>query len=870
MFRRKRKMSDFGAEIEAHIQLEAERLQEQGLNDVDARAAAHRAFGNVLKTQERFFESGRWLWWDRFSRDVRYALRMLRKSPAFTAVAIVTMALTIGANAVVFSVLNGLILRPLNVPQAETLYQIAHAKDDSANQSYPNYIDLRDRQRSFDSIAAYTITAAGLNTGEVPAHVWVVQASGNYFDALKIQPHLGRFFHASDENGSNSAPYAVLSYEYWQNHFQCDRTVVGRVVLLNRHPFTILGVAPAGFYGTLLFFRPDFFVPMVNQEQLEGNDLNARGKRWVFELVGHLKAGVTPAQAVADLNSIGADLERAYPETAGQMAFRLTRPGLYGDFLGRPARAFVTGLMLLAGLILLAACANLGSLFAARAADRFREVALRLALGASRASVVRQFLTESLLLSLAGGAVGLWVSAALLRGLSVWQPLRRFPTLRLAVEPDASVYAVAVILALLSGLLFGLAPVRQMRQVDPYQIIKAGSSGRVGRRISFRDVLLGAQIAICALLVTASLVAVRGLVQSLHSDFGFEPENAMLVETDLKMAGYTGDRLPEMQKRMTETLQAIPGVAAVGQIDWPPLDQSFKAALVFTDQTADLRPSNAALTAMLLKISPEYFEAARTAMVAGRIFTRYDDQNAPPVAIVNQHFARKVLGSTEEAVGRFFKTPQGTRIQVVGIVEDGKYMSLTEEPKAAMFLPILQAPSSASWFVVRSDRGPEVAADIRNALRSLDAGLPVFLVTWHQELDGVFFTSRVATVSLGVLGGMGAMLSITGIFGMAAYSVSKRLKELGIRVALGAGRKEVLQAALGRAFKLLAAGSAAGVLLGILASQVLASIVYQATPRDPLVLTGVIFAMLFLGLLATWIPAQRALSIDPLKLLREE
>jgi hypothetical protein len=270
-------------------------------------------------------------------------------------------------------------------------------------------------------------------------------------------------------------------------------------------------------------------------------------------------------------------------------------------------------------------------------------------------------------------------------------------------------------------------------------------------------------------------------------------------------------------------------------------------------------------------ISPGYFRASRTALLSGRTFTWHDDKNSPRVAVVNREFARKLFGSATNAIGRYYKMPDGARVQVVGIVEDGKYNSLTEDPQPAMFLPILQAHSNQTWLVVRSKRNEQqLGAAITSKLRQLDAGLPVYTETRYQELDAMLLAPRVATVSLGVLGVMGAMLSITGIFGMAAYSVSKRLKELGIRIALGAQRKEVLQAALGRAFRLLAIGSAAGLLLGILASRVLAFIVYQATPRDPLVLTGVVLAMALLGLLATWIPAQRALSLDPLTLLREE
>ena len=474
--------------------------------------------------------------------DVRFGLRMLRKSPGFTAVAVGTLALGIGANALVFSVMNALILRPLNVPQPQSLYAIERrASFLDPSQSYPDYLDLRDRNRSFDSLAAFTITEAGLDTGQNATASWAEEVSGNYFDTLGIQPYLGRFFHGSDERGPNSAPYLVLAYGYWHVHFQDDPHVVGRTVGINKHPFTILGVAPLGFHGTLLFGAPDFFVPMVNQEQVEGsNTLNARGNRWVFMVMGHLKPGVTPAQAIADLNSIGAYFGKNYPKDDGQMTFTLARPSLYGDYLGRPIRAFVTALMLLAGLILLAACANLGSLFAARASDRAREIALRLALGSSRMRVLRQLFTEAILLSLMGGAVGLWGSVMLLGWLRAWQPVPRYP-MNLPLDPDFHVYLVALLLALASGFLFGAVPVRQVLRTDPYQIVKSGSSVNIGRRITVRDLLLAVQIAICAVLVTSSMVAVRGLVRSMHSNFGFEPRNAMLVDTDLNMSGYSGD-----------------------------------------------------------------------------------------------------------------------------------------------------------------------------------------------------------------------------------------------------------------------------------------------------------------------------------------
>jgi predicted permease len=822
------------------------------------------------------------IWWEfamnSLVQDVRYSWRTLLKSPGFSVTAVLTLAMGIGANAVVFSGVNSFLLRPLKVPEEESLYAVWRAKSSadpghgSASESYPDYVDLRDRNRSFADLAAYNVAVAGLDTGGHPSRVWIEESSGNYFDALKLQPYLGRLFHASDEHGPNSAPYIVLSYAFWHTHFQNDRGVVGRVVQVNRHPFTIIGVAPPGFHGTLQFFNPAFFTPLVNQEQFEGvNNLSARGTHdSVFMVMGHLKAGVSRTQAIADLNSIGKYLEENYPKDEGKMSFSLARPGLYGDYLGRPVQAFLTGLMLLAGLILLAACANLGSLFAARAADRSREVALRIALGASRRRILRHLFTEAVMISLAGGAVGLWSAVLLLRGLSAWQPFPRYP-IQALVMPEANVYGVALLLTLASGFLFGSVPVGQILRTNPYDVVKSGSTAKVRRRITARDMLLVGQIAICAVLITSSLVAVRGLARSLHSNFGFEPQNAMLVDTDLAMGGYSGEKLARMQKRMLDALGAIPGVEAVALTDWTPLGVGENDSLVFADRTTDLRPANSAESAYVLKISPEYFRVARTSLTSGRTFTWHDDKDAPRVAVINQEFARKVFGSVSGAMGGYFKKPDGTRVQVVGIAEDGKYDSLTEDPRSAMFLPALQWPASESRLIVRSNRDPEqLAPAIRSTLRGLDASLPLTISTWDKELDLPFFGARMATKSLGVLGVMGAMLAVTGIFGMAAYSVSKRMRELGIRIALGAQRTGVLRAALGRAFKLLALGSAAGLVLGILASRVLALVVYQATPRDPLVLVGVVLAMSLLGLVATWIPARRALSVDPLILLREE
>jgi predicted permease len=808
--------------------------------------------------------------------DIRLALRQLRKAPGFASTAVLTLALAIGANAIVFSVLNALILRPLKVPHPETLFMLerAYGSDTTPSESYPDYRDLRDRNRSFDSLVLYNIMGGvGLDTGHGnPSVVWPYTVSGNYFDALSVQPYLGRFMHASEEHGPNSMPEIVLSYALWHSHFNGDPGVLGRTVQINKHPFTIIGVARPDFRGTELFFAPDLWAPIVNSSQLtDFFSLEERGNHNAWA-IGHLKAGVTPTAATSDLNAIANSLAKTYPKSDDGLKFSLSRPGLAGNTLGRPTRAFMLGLMLLAGLILLAACANLGSLFAARAADRSREIAVRMALGSRVQLILRQLLTEAILISVAGGILGMAGAVVILRALSTWRPIPNIP-INIPVNPDVSTYALAFLLAVLSGLFFGLVPVRQILRSDPWQIIRSGSTTAGStRRFTLRDVLLGLQIAICSVLVTASLVAVRGLARSLQNNYGIQPKNVVLVKTDLKMAGYDGDKRVPMQKRMLEAAAAIPGVTAVGYGDRLPLSIGGGDSDVFKDTTADFRPTNAAADAQNFQVSPDYFRAAGTALLSGRSFTMHDDDKAPVVAVVNREFARKVFGSADKALGNHFKFWGGSqRAEVIGVVEDGKYQTLTEDTKPAMFFSFLQHPSSQTWLIVRSERDPQgVAAALQRSMRSLDPGLPLEIRTWNSELDSALFAARVATVSLGVLGLLGAMLAITGIFGMAAYTVSKRLRELGIRIALGADQRKVLGAALGRTFRLLAVGSIAGIILGVLATRVLSSIVYQATPKDPVILGGVILTMLCVGVVAAFVPARRALSVDPMILLRDE
>ena len=814
--------------------------------------------------------------------NVRYALRQLRRSPGFTFTVVLTLALGVGVNAVVFSVLNTLILRPLALPQAEQLQffnrvgaTVGNATS-SPSQSYPDYRNLRDGNHSFSAIVAYRFERAGVGTAGAVYQSWDTETSENYFDVLGVQPLLGRFFHPADAQGPNSMPYVVLSYAYWHARFNADPSIVGRTIEVNKHPMTVLGVAPRTFTGTELFFAPDLWVPLLQQQQLDGtSDLeNANHNTWA---IGRLKPGVSAQEAEADLNTIAHRLSAQYKEDEG-LAFRLSRPGLAGEFLGRPARAFLFGVTALAGLVLLAACANLGSLFAARASDRAREFAVRLALGASRMVLVRQLLAEAIAVSLMGGVAGLILAAGALHALSLWRPSHDFP-IQVGVHADARVAALALGLALASGIFFGLAPTRQIWSGSAYMIIKSGSAAGdvTGRRRwlnwTLRDLLLVVQIILCSVLVTSALVAVRGLSRSLHTSFGFQPEGVTLATFDLRMVGRNEEQSLAFQHRAIDAVAALPGISAVAFSNTTPLSLSNSDTDVFRDGTTDFRPSNAAADATYFDVSPGYFRTTQTRLLAGREFTWHDDRQAPLVIAVNQTFAHKVFGTTApaDALGRYFISGSRKRWQVVAVVDDGKYQSLTEDPSPAMFFPSAQRPDTDTVLLVRSAHAGSVdAAAIHQALVALEPSLPVQITPWPQALGLVLFPSVAASAALGVMGALAAMLAITGIFGMASYAVSKRLRELGIRMALGAQHREVLSAALGRPARLLVLGSVVGLALGAAAGKLLGHIVYQASSQDPVVLLGVVAAMALIALLASWLPARRALSIDPATLLREE
>jgi predicted permease len=856
-------------EIDAHLAALTDENIRGGMTVEEARRQARVKFGAVEAVREHYHAEEGLPWVETLLLDVRYALRILRKSPAFTTVALLTLMLGIGANVVVFSVLDAVLLRPLSLSDPQNLYQLRHQPWMSGRlltTSYPALEDFRWRNRTFSAIAGiYAYSHAGLSWRNVAIDIHGDEVTGNYFDLLGAQPELGRFFHEADEHGPNSAPYLVLSDALWRSAFHANPGIVGATVDLNQHPFTVIGVTSPQFHGTERFVWPDYWVPMVNQPQVEGwDDLHSRTAITVT-VIGRLKPGVTPRQATDDLNAIAAELGREYPATDDGQPLRLIHPGLIGDE-GDVIRGFLLSVTLLALLVLAAACANLATLFAARASDRSRELALRVALGSSRLRLARQLLTEALVVSVAGGAAALGTARLLLAALNRWPPAVEG---QLAASVDARVILAGVALTLASALLFGMLPALQAWKSSPLQSLNGGPGDAVRwRRFALRDLLLGAQIAICTLLVTASLVAARSMVRALHVPLGFQPQGAMLVNMDLGQVGQQGGAAVEKQKTIIDTIRNIPGLAAVGAVSVTPFTGGLHGIPIFPPGTTDFTLNNAVLAPYIFQMSPGYLEAAATRLLGGRDFSWQDTAKTPFVAIVNETFARKMWGAAP-AIGQHFVV-HGNLTEVVGVVQDGKYHDLQEFSQPVAYLPLSQDLSSAV-FVVRSLRSQnEMTAALQRTLGAIEPNVPISIESWTDSLNGELFPAKAATVALGIMGLLAAMLAVTGIFGMAAYSVSRRMKELGIRVALGARKTHIMGVAVGRPIVLLGLGSLLGLLAGVCASSLLRQIVYQANPRDPVVVGGAVVAMALLGIVASAIPARRALAVDPSKLMREE
>jgi predicted permease len=794
-------------------------------------------------------------------------LRALRHSPGFTAAALITLALGIGANTATFSAINKLILRPLPVDRpGELVYLNANHGNDL---SYPTYKDLRDRTRTLSGLIAYRPAPVSLSLGSTNAHLFGYEVTGNYFEVLGVKAMLGRALTPADDRKRLGHPVAVLSYSAWRRRFAGDPGVVGRTVRINGLGYTVVGVMPREFFGTELLLAPELWVPMAMEPQIEpGNDWLDNRDTWNCWVLGRLAWGVTPSQAESELNTIVAQLARDF-RSLESTRIVLSPPGLAGNLLRGAVIGFASVLMAVSALVLLIACTNLANLLLARASDRRKEIAIRLAIGASKWRLIRQLLGESLLLSLTGAAGGVLLAIWLARLISSWRPPLDIPV-NFELPLDYRVLGFTIAAGLLTAVLFGLAPAIQSVRVDLVSALKSALFQERLRRLQPRELLVTLQIALSVVLLIATAMVVRSLQSALTINIGFNPKNAAAVGVDLGLAGYDESRGREFQRRLVAKVAALPGIQAAGLADTIPLSIDQSHTTVYRADKPQPKPGES-LHANYYHVDAGYFRTIQTRILAGRPFDSRDHEGAPRVAVINQALAHRLFPSENAVGGRLAGWGEGPA-EIVGIAEDGKYDSLSDSNAPAVYWPIAQYYNSTTLILARSPLpSAQLVRMLQNAVRELDPSLPFYQAgSLDDHLRLPLLPARLAASMLGAFGGLAIVLAATGVYGVMAYAVSRRRREIGIRMAVGATRRQVMKMILGRTAILLAAGASIGVPLALAAGGLLSPVLYNVSPRDPGAYAVGGAMMATVALAAAWLPALRASHIEPASALRDE
>jgi predicted permease len=810
---------------------------------------------------------------DRLFQDLIVSFRRLRSSPGFTVAAILTLALGIGANTTIFSLVNAVVFRPFGVERQNDLvfFNMKTAKAEFPATSYLDYKDYRDRNTVLTDLAMYRIVPVNMSRGSGEnSRLWGYEVSGNYFGMLGVKALRGRLLNPEDDAKRGGHPLAVITYNCWQRRFAGDPDIAGRKVKVNGLDYTILGVTPAGFIGTELIFTPEIFVPIAMATQLEGyNWLDKRedGNGWSL---GRLRPGVSMKSAEASINVIAKQLGREYPDMDGGISIVLSPPGMAGTFLRGAITGFSAVLMVVAGMVLLIACVNLASLLLARAADRRKDTAIRLALGASRGQLVRQLLTESLVLSILGGTAGILLAFWLTDLVNGWTPPIDVPVIPHVVM-DVRVLLFAAAVSLVTGLLFGLVPALQSTRSTLAGAMRNDAPSDKLRRVNLRDLLVTAQIALSVVLLIGSVLVVRSLQHALSLHLGFEPAHAATVSFDVGLQGYDEQRGREFQRRVLDKVRSMPGIEAAGMIDGLPLTLNISNSSVHIEGRQEARPGDTPMANWYV-ITPGYIQAMQTKLVGGRDIDARDTKDKPLVVLVNEAFARQLLPG-EDAVGKRFR--QGTKgpwIQIAGVVEDGKYRSLGETPSPTVFQDMDQSWRSNLTLVARSPLPEaETARLLQRAVGELDPSLTIYESgSLTSRLALALFPARLVAVVLASFGLLAVVLAATGVYGIMAYAVSRRTREIGIRMALGAAPAQVLRVVLLRTAVLLGIGTVLGLAMALAGGQFFAQILYGVSARDPLTYFCAIALMAAVAFVACLVPARRAIKIDPLTALRTE
>jgi predicted permease len=811
-------------------------------------------------------------------QDIRYGVRSLIKRPAFSAVAVITLALGIGANSAIFSLVNTVLLRPLPVRNPDEIVSVAvrGKKDSLLAFSYPNYRDFRDRNQVLAGLLVYRFAPLSLSREGNNERVWSYEVSGNYFDMLGVQALHGRTFLPEEDKTPLANPVVVLSYDFWNRRFGGDANLVGKDITLNNHAFKIIGVAPQGFKGTELVYSPDMWMPtaMLSWAEPGAAYLDERDTNNFFG-IGRLKPGVSVTEAEASLNLLAQQLAKEYPASNEGQSIMLTPPGLIIPEIRGGVVSFTWILMAAVALVLFIACINLAGLLLARSTERRKEIAIRLAMGAGRIRLVRQLLTESILLSALGGVLGLVLAGWIINLLLSFRPPIDFP-LTMEINVDWRVVLFSVAISLLTGAIFGLAPALQSTRPALVPALKDTAAQGGYRRSRFRNGLVVAQLALSlVLLIGAGLVA-RALQRLQAMNPGFETSNALTVSFDLGLQGYDEAKGTQFYREISDRVQALPGVRSVSLISYLPLSLNYNSNFVYIEGQPAERGANVP-TAMTAAVGRGYFATMETPLVAGREFTDADKHESAKVVVVNETFARQLIpgiNQLSDAVGRRISIggEKGPFAQIVGIVRDGKYFSITEDPRAFVWSPLSQRYSSNASLVVRTAVRPEsLIPAVRNEVRSLDPNLPVYdTKTMAEHMRFSLFPARIAAVVLGAFGFVALALAAIGIYGVTSYSVAQRTREIGVRIALGAQLGDVLKLIIGQGFKLTALGVALGLIGAFALTRALSSLLFEVSATDPVTFIFVSILLAAIALLASYIPARRATKVDPLVALRDE
>jgi len=804
-------------------------------------------------------------------QDLRYGARMLLKKPGFTLIAIITLALGIGANTAIFSLVNTVVVRPLPVERPEQLVSLNNVALKLPVISYLNYRDFRDRNNSFSGMLAYRYTPLGLSHNGVNERVWGYLATGAYFEVLGVKPALGRFFTPDDDRAPGAHPVAVITYDCWQKRFAGDPQVIGKTVIVNGRNFTIIGVAPQGFYGSEIIYRPEIWFPSMMQAQIEGWSTLEKRDESTFFVQCRLKPGVAMSQAEAELKTIAAQLAREFPNDNEGITVTLSPAGLLGAWMRGPIGGFAGVLMAVVGLVLLLACTNLANLLLARATERRKEIAVRLAIGAGRWRLVRQLLTETILLSGLGGALGLLLAYWLVDAMMALKPPIDIG-LSTELYIDGRVMLFTLIVSALTGVIFGLLPALQSTKTDLAPALRDEASPGGHRRSWLCNGLVVSQVSLSLVLLICAGLAMRGLQRAQLVDHGLTPQNALEISFDLSMHGYDVTRAHEFRRRLLERVRALPGVQYAGLSKFVPLNLSVSSDTIYVEGQPERRGANVP-TAMASRSSSGFLSALGTRFMQGRDFTEQDGESKQEVAVVNETFARHFWPG-QSALGKRFSYAgsAGPWIEVVGVIQDGKYFSLSEEATPFVYTNMRPEIGGGLILVARTTGEPQSAmAAIRREFQQLDATLPLYNVrTMVEHMAIPLFPARVAATLLSGFGLLALALAAIGIFGVMAYAVTQRTREIGIRMALGAQAGGIFKLVVGQGLKLTALGMGIGLACAFAGTRLMNGLLYGVSALDVVTFAGVSSLLALVALLACYIPARRAMKVDPMVALRCE